>query len=168
MRRGLISLAVLLLAGLAIWRATRPPPRTDEQLIRALFEEAVKAAEEKRVSDAVAGVSERFQGQGLDRRGLKQLVLAKTLRAAWAKATLANLEVAVAGETATARFDLILVGGGEGQALADLLPSQGSAWSVEARLEREREGWRVVGASWVEASARDAPRDAPRPGEAPR
>jgi hypothetical protein len=50
--------------------------------------------------------------------------------------------------------------------LPDLLPADGNAWRVDCRLERESEGWRVVGASWVEESLAEA-LAGPEPGAAP-
>jgi hypothetical protein len=54
---------VLLAAGSAAlaWRALRTPPGDEEQ-IRSLLDRAARAAEEKRVGDAVEDVSERFRG----------------------------------------------------------------------------------------------------------
>jgi len=45
---------------------------------------------------------------------------------------------------------LVLSRSGPGTALADLLPSQASAWSVEARLRREVGRWQVVSAGWAQ------------------
>lgn len=157
MNRRLLLLApfALAIAGAGWWLA-RPPPPSDEQLIRSLFEEAVLAAEERRVSDAVAGLSERFSGQGLNRRELKQLVAAQTLGGRWLVVRVAGLRVDVTGDGARAVLDLVASRAGAGKAVADLLPADGNAWRVDCRLEREPEGWRVVGASWVAESLADA------------
>lgn len=152
----LLALAVLGAVAGGWWVATRPPPPSDEALIRALFDEAARAAGERRPSDAVAGVSEAFRGQGLDRRGLKQLVTANALRGRWVAVTVAGAEVAVDGDGATADLTLVLSRGGPGTALTDLLPSQASAWSVAAVLRREAEGWRVVGATWAQVPLAEA------------
>jgi hypothetical protein len=158
MRRRTLLLASLALAATAgaAWLLGRPPPPSDEMLIRALYADAVRAAEERRVSDAVAGVSERFQGQGLDRRGLKQLVAAHAMRGGWLVVRVAGLRVEVAGDAARAVLDLVATRAGAGPALADLLPADGNAWRVDCRLEREPAGWRVVGASWVDEPLADA------------
>jgi hypothetical protein len=154
-RVALIALVSLVVIA-AAWRLTRPAPPTDEQLVRVLFEEAALAAEAGRVSDAVAGLSERFRGQGLDRQGVKRLVAANTLQGSWRVVRLAGIRVEVAGDTAGAVLDLVATRAGPGKALADLLPADGNAWRVEARLEREPDGWRVVGATWAEESLVDA------------
>jgi hypothetical protein len=164
-RTALVVVLVLATAG-AAWRLTRQPSPSDEDLIRALLEEAVRAAEERRVSDAVAGLSERFQGQGLDKRGLKQLVAGNALRGHWLMVRIAGLRVEAAGETARARLDLVATRGGAGRALVDLLPSEASAWRVDCRLEREPGGWRVVAATWVEQSLVEALAGPATPSEA--
>jgi hypothetical protein len=154
-RIALVALLVLAAAA-AVWRLSRPPPPSDEELIRTLYDDAVRAAEERRVSDAVAGLSERFQGQGLDKRGVKQLVAANVLRGNWLVARIAGLRVEVMGDTARAVLVLVATRAGAGKALADLLPSDGNAWRIDCRLEREADGWRIVGATWVEETLVEA------------
>ena len=90
------------------------------------------------------------------RQELKQLVAANALRGSWVAVKLAGVQVAVEGDGATALLALVLSRGGTGTALADLLPSQASAWRVEARLRREPEGWRVVEATWAPVSLAEA------------
>jgi hypothetical protein len=168
-RRSLLLALAVLLAAAGLWVASRPAPPDDEALVLALFEDAARAAEARQPAEAVAGVSEAFVGQGqgqrLGKRELKQLVAANALRGAWVAVKVARAQAAVAGDAATARLSLVLSRGGAGAALADLLPSQASAWRVEARLAREPEGWRVVGATWAPVPLAEAlapPPDAPR------
>jgi hypothetical protein len=149
-RRTALLAALALLAAGAAWRLTRPPAPSDEELIGSLYADAVRAAEERRVSDAVAGLSERFQGQGLDRQGVKQLVAAHALRGQWLLVRIAGLRTEVTGDSARAVLDLVATRAGAGQALADLLPADGNAWRIDCRLEREPAGWRIVAATWVE------------------
>ena len=161
----LAALAALAAAAAGAWVATRPEPPDDEALIRSLLDAAARAAESRQPAEAVAGVSEAFQGQGLSKRELKQLVAANALRGTWVSVRVAWARVAVAGDAATARLSLVLSRGGAGTSLADLLPSQASAWRVEARLAREPDGWRVVGATWTQGPLADAlapPADAAR------
>jgi hypothetical protein len=158
MNRRSILLAVAALAAAAAggWLASRPPAPGDEALILALFDDAARAAEARRPADAVAGVSEDFRGQGLTRRELERLVAVNALRRAWVAVKVAGAQVAVDGEVATARVMLVLSRGGAGTALADLLPSQASAWSVEARLRREGGRWQVVSAGWAQVPLAEA------------
>ena len=155
-RRLLLVLAVLAAALAGLWVATRPGPPGDEALIRALLADAAAAAQAGKVSDAVAGLSERFQGEGLDRAGARRLLAGLVLRRQWVAITLAGVRVAVEGDRATARVDAVLAGGGAGKALVDLLPAEADAHRFDLRLEREADGWRVVTAAWRAISLAEA------------
>jgi len=152
----LAGAAVLALAGTAIARRLTAEPPSDEALVAKLFDDAARAAEEKRVSDAVACVSERFQGEGMDRRGVKQLVAFNVLRGDWVSVSIAGRQVAIQGDAALATVDVVLARGGKGKALADLLPAEATAHRIACRLERERDGWRIVRADWRAISLADA------------
>ena len=148
--RNLAALAVAALVALGAawaWTALRRPP-SDEERIRALILDAARAAEERRVGDVVAAVSERFQGQGLDRAGLKQLVAYHALRGSWNAVVPLGTEVEVEGDRARAVADVALARGAGGDGIVGRLPEEGSAWRIEAALEREPEGWRVTAARW--------------------
>ncbi len=135
-------------AALVALRLGREPP-SDEARIRALFDDAARAAEEKRVGDAVEGVSERFRGGGLDRQGVKQLVAYHVLRGEWVSVSIAGARVAVAGDAARANVDAVLArGSAKGKALEALVPGEATAHRFACRLEREPDGWRVVEADW--------------------
>jgi hypothetical protein len=163
-RRTALLAFLLVAAAVAVWRLTRPAPPSDQESIRRLYDDAVRAAEERRVSDAVAGLSERFQGQGLDKRGVKQLVAGHALRGNWLVVRMAGLRIEVTGDSARAVLDLVATRAGAGKALADLLPADGNAWRVDCRLEREPEGWRIVGATWREESLVEALEGSPPAG----
>jgi hypothetical protein len=155
-RRTLLAAAVVAAAVAGRWMVRRAPPPGDEALVLELLESAARAAEARRPADAVAGVSEAFLGQGLTRRELEQLVAVNALRRTWVVVKVVDARVRVEGDGATATLALVLSRGGPGAALADLLPSQASAWHVEAGLRREASGWRVVGATWAEISLAEA------------
>jgi hypothetical protein len=169
-RRVVIAVVAVALAGVAALvtaRLSGRAPPSDEERIRLLFEDAARAAEEKRVSDAVAGVSERFRGGGLDRRGAKQLVAFHVLRGEWVSVSVAGARVRVDGARARATVDAVLArGAGKGKALAALLPGEASAHRFDAALEREDGEWRVVEASWRPVELGDALEGPPEP-EAP-
>lgn len=147
-RRTLAAAAAALAAAgaLWLWRPWRDPPG-DEERIAALFLSAARAVEEKRIGDAVEAVSERYRGEGLDRRGVKQLVAAHVLRGEWVSVTVAGTRVALQGDAAEAVVDVVMARGGKGARLADLLPEQASASRLTCRLEREGGDWRVVSAA---------------------
>lgn len=148
-RRAVLAVAAAALAaavGLGLWRPWREPPG-DEERIATLFLAAARAVEEKRVGEAVEAVSERYRGEGLDRRGVKQLLLAHVLRGEWVSVTVAGTQVRVEGDAAEAVVDVVLARSGKGARLSDLLPEQASASRLACRLEREDGDWKVVSAS---------------------
>jgi len=157
-RRPLLLAAALLAlaaAGLLAWRLSRAPP-SDEERIQALLAAAARAAEEKRVGDVVEGVSERFQGEGLDRRGLKQLVAYQVMRGEWVAVSIAGVRLEVTADTARAAVDVVLARSGSGKTLADLLPVNGSVQRLLLRMEREQGEWRVVRARWRAVPVQEA------------
>ncbi len=165
-RRALVVVLVLAagLGAVVVARLARPPPPSDEEQIRVLLDEAARAAVERRIGDVVAGVSERFRGEGLDRRGVKQLVAAHVLRGEWVGVSVSGVRVAVDGDRATAVADAVLSRSlGAGKSLVDLLPGDASAHRFELDLEREAEGWRVVGARWRAIPLADAIEGPPAP-----
>jgi hypothetical protein len=143
----LAGLAILALVAALAFRALRPAP-SDEERIQALLDSAVRAVEERRPADVVAGVSERFEGQGMGYRELRQFVTAETLRGSWNAVLPVAARVTVEGDRADALFDAALVRGGKGEGWAGKLPAAGDTWRIEARLEREKDGWKVVSARW--------------------
>lgn len=165
MTRGkiLAALAAVAVVGAVVWLA-RPAPPTDEERIRALFHDAARAASEKRPGDAVAGLSERFRGEGLDRRGAKQLVAFLVLRGEWVSASVAEAAVVVEGDAAAAVVDAVLArAAGAGKGIAQLLPGEAAAHRFTCRLEREEGEWRVVEASWRPIALADALAGPPPP-----
>jgi hypothetical protein len=154
-----LALAVAVLAGAASWRLLRRPAPSDEERIRALLEGAARAAEEKRVSDVVEPVSERFQGGGLDRRGVKQLVAFQVLRGEWVSASISGAKVRLLedGAQARANVDVVLArGAGKGKALEALLPGEASVHRIACRLEREGGDWKIVEATWTSVGLAEA------------
>jgi hypothetical protein len=150
-----VALAVLGAAGALVLRLARAPV-SDEDAIRALFADAAAAIAERRVGDAMEAVSPRFAGQGLDRRGLQQLLLGHVLRGAWATAHVAADRVRVDGDSAEAVVLAIAARSGTGTALAELLPANATALRIACRLAREDGAWRVVAAEWREIGLQEA------------
>ncbi len=160
MRQGRLALvAVVLLAAAGalflVPRLSRNRP-TDEEQIRALFDDAARAVEEKRIGDAVEGVSDRFEGEGLDKRGVKQLVASQVFRGTWVAVTVAGAKVEVQGDGARAAVDVVMSRSGKGKPLAELLPEQASVHRIICRLVREVDGWKVTTAAWRPISIPEA------------
>jgi hypothetical protein len=160
----LVLAAAAAALGVVVARRLAREPPTDEEAIRALFEEAAKAAEQRRPGQAVEGVSDRFRGHGLDRDGVRRLVAFEVLRGEWLSVTIAQARIAVDGDRARANVDAILArGSGKGKALEALLPGEASAHRFRCRLEREKDGWRVVEAEWRGIGLPDAIAGPPEP-----
>lgn len=169
-RAVLLAVAALAVGGatLVALRLGRAEP-TDEELVRALFDDAARAAGERRAGDAVAGVSGRFRGHGLDRDGVKRLVAFHVLRGEWVSVSVAGARVSVEGDRARAVVDAVLArGSGKGKALAALLPGEASAHRFACLLEREAGGWRIVEAEWRAIGLSEALSGPPEPGTPPR
>lgn len=147
-----VLLALAALGSVVAFRALRAGP-TDEERIRTLFEQAARAVEEKRPGDAMAGVSERFQGEGMDYRELKQFITFQALRGSWNAVLPVAARVRVSGDRAEAVVDAALVRGGRGEGVVARLPEAGDTWRIDASLEREEEGWKVVSARWRRITA---------------
>ena len=142
-----VIVALAALASLVAVRALRRGP-TDEERIRAIFDDAARAVEEKRPGDAMAAVSERFQGEEMGYRELKQFVAFQALRGSWNAVLPVAAQVQVTGDRAEAMVDVVLVRGGKGEGLVARLPEAGDSWRIDATLAREKDGWKVVSARW--------------------
>lgn len=160
----LAAIAGLALLGAGIvWRVLSRPEPTDEERIRALFLASARAAEEKRAGDAVAPLSERFRSEGgWDRSEVKRAIAGAALRGAWVAVSVAGDRIEVEGDGARAALHVVAVRSGKGMALAELLPRDATALRIDARLLREGDEWRVVGAAWREIPLAQA---LSRPGE---
>jgi hypothetical protein len=147
---GLAAAGLAALGALA-WRRLAAPAPTDEERIRALLAASARAVEERRIGDAVAPVSERFRGPGdWDRAEVKRAIAAAALRGQWVRVALAGDRIEVDGDRARAVFHAVAARSGKGRSLAELLPQEATALRVDARLEREEGGWRIVSAEWRE------------------
>jgi hypothetical protein len=167
-RNVVLAVAVAAIGALALARLLASDGRTDEDLIRVLIEDGARAAEEKRIGDAVAGLSERFRGEGLDKSEVKRLVAFHVLRGESVSVSIAGSRIRVEGARARAGVDTILVrGSGRGKALASLLPNEAGAHRFDLALEREEDGWRIVAADWRPIDLAEALAGPPDPG-APR
>lgn len=158
MPRWVLIAALLVLAagaGLLLSRLLGHRP-TDEEQIRALFDQAAQAAEEKRIGDVVAGVSERFQGEGLDKRAAKQLVAIQILRGTWVAVMISGASIEVRGDTARAVVHVVMSRSGKGTPLESLLPEQATVHRFGLELAREEGRWMVTTAAWRPITLQEA------------
>lgn len=160
-RRSLTAVTIVTVAlssvaglGIALWRSGRGP--SDEERIRAVFGAMARAAEERRPGEVVRWLSDRFQGQGLDKDGARRFVTFETMRGAWTSVSVAGANVLIEGDRAVAAVDVVAARGGAGRALADLLPAQASPWRARLELARHGSGWLITSASWHQITLGEA------------
>lgn len=147
---------VFFVAAAAVLVAACSRKPSDEEQIRSLLTDAAQAAEEKRVSDVVRAIADDFAGEGLDKRGVKQLVAFHLLRGSWVGVTISGDVITVDGDTARAVVDVVMVRSGKGRALTELLPEQATVHRFSLKLRREKDGWRATSAAWRPISLEDA------------
>ncbi|HET6410480.1 MAG TPA: hypothetical protein VFG53_00325 [Anaeromyxobacter sp.] len=147
---------------LALWLAmpSRPPPTPEEQ-VRALLEEAARAAGDRKADRVVALLSDRFdgvaEGEHVAREEVKRLLALELMRGEWVSVTLSSAQVVVDGKRARAHVDAVLGRAADrGRGLAALLPGEASAHRFRLDLEEEGGRWRVVAARWRRISLEEA------------
>lgn len=154
-----------LAAGLGI-SLTACRTETPEAKVRALVHRTVEAANDKDTSEVMEAFSERFCGKGgpqlTGERGcakpeqVRRVVLAHLLQPGWVRVFVRQLDVQVAddGTTAEATVLALLARGQPVEELADLVPSNASAYRFEMKLELEDGEWKFVAGTTERADAR--------------
>jgi hypothetical protein len=158
-RAGITLLGLVALAASPACRRAS----TDEELIRQVFARAAKAAEERRIGDVVADVSERFRAGDLDRDGARRVAAGVILRGGWLSASVSGSTVRVEGDRAAAVVDVVLARGTGRPSLSALVPGEASVHRFRVRLAHEAEGWKITQASWRPVELSQALAGPPQP-----
>ena len=138
--RDLLIVAGAIAVGGLIWLLTRSPARGPEEQVRALIDQAIEDAEDGDVGDIMDVVSERYQGEGGDRAGLRQYLTGMVLGGGVDVKVLTQ-QVSVEGDAAIAELDVVLVRGGlRGAATGDA-----GTRTVRVELAREDGDWKFTG-----------------------
>jgi hypothetical protein len=146
------AVAVALVAAVCLLR--RSPAQTPEERIRAMFEEAAHAAEQRKVNEVVSVLSDRFDGgaEGMraGRDEVRRLLAFELLRGQWVSVTISSARVIVDGRRARANVDAVLSRAADrSKGLGSLLPGEASVHRFRLDLEEEEPGrWRVVSGGW--------------------
>jgi hypothetical protein len=147
--------AAALALGAALWLARSEEPPTAEQKIRASFDEAAKAAEERKADEVVELLSTRFEGGGGELGGratrddVKRLVAFELLRGQWVSTRILDARIEVREARARAVVDAVLSRAADGgERLSDLLPGEYSLHRFDLELALEDGEWRVVRGAW--------------------
>jgi hypothetical protein len=154
------AVAVALVAAVCLLR--RPARLGPEERIRAMLDEAAHAAEQRKVKEVVAVLSDRFEGGGEGARAgrdeVRRLLAFELLRGEWVSVTVSSARVIVDGRKARANVDAVLSRATDRtRGLASLLPGEASVHRFHLDLDEEEPGsWRVVSGSWRQIGLEEA------------
>ncbi len=154
------AVAAALVGAVCLLR--RRPELGPEERIRALLDQAAHAAEQRKVKDVVAILSERFEGGGEGTRAgrdeVRRLLAFELLRGQWVSVTVSSARVIVDGRRARANVDAVLSRAADRtRGLGSLFPGEASVHRFRLDLEEEEPGsWRVVSGTWREIGIEEA------------
>jgi len=151
---GAAAVAVLL----AAWLLWPRRPLDDEAQIRRMIARTAEQAAQKDVSGIVEAVSERYRGEGGDKRELKRYLLGYLMRSEVVAAIPANVQLVQPVADGKAKVSLVvLLARTPAKKVEDLRQEELiGAHRIEADLEKE-DGteWRAVTATRRQASPED-------------
>lgn len=135
----LFALALLGAVAGAAWALW---PVSDEDRVEAAVSEVVQGAREADLGAILGPISESYaDAQGLTKDTLRGYLFRQFRSRGPIGVHRGPIAVEVTGQTATARFDALLVEGVEGA----ILPTNADAWSVTVDLRKEDGDWRITG-----------------------
>lgn len=138
----------LLTAGLVLALWPRHPESPEEQIRREVVA-ITRAAEERKVSEVVDRVSDRFRSaDGWDKQELKGVLAAQLLRGSWVRIFTTELKISVTNSTSAEMKGKFIFGRSDAAELKDLArESVLESYEVDATLKKESDGqWRFVSA----------------------
>ncbi len=134
----LVSALVLAMLLPLVLCGTEPTP---EEAVRTVIRRTAEACEERRLGDAMEGISERYRDQdGLDKQLLFGLLFREFARDGRLGVVLGPIQVEVAKERARASF---VAAFGESAGLLSL-PEEADALQFELDLALEEGDWRIT------------------------
>ncbi len=156
----IVVVAAALVAAVCLLR--RPPALGPEERIRAIFDRAAQAAEQRKVDEVMEVLSTRFAGGGEGMRAgrdeVRRLLAFELLRGQWVSVTVSSARVIVDGRRARAHVDVLMSRAADRKkGLGALLPGEASAHRFRLDLEEEEpERWRVVSGDWRQIGLEEA------------
>jgi len=124
---------------------------SDEERILAQIEAMTEAIEAGHVRDFMRPVAEDFIAArgGMDRNGLRALVMRERLARQSIRVRRINTEVSLSGsDRASASFNALATAG------SGLLPDEGRLWRIETGWRRDDGDWMLISAAWEPVTAR--------------
>lgn len=156
MRRLLLMAGLILFAGLLVWLLRPKAPRSDEELIRDSIDRMAAATQKKDVSAIAEEVSERYHGEGGDKRELKTYLLAFLMRGEFVRAIPARVQISLTSESAAEVSLVVVLARGDVKGEQDLRPELVvGTHKMDAHFAKEGDQWRVIDARGRDAAARD-------------
>ncbi|MGC4117938.1 MAG: hypothetical protein QM765_26000 [Myxococcales bacterium] len=156
--RRVAAIAVVGLGALlALFLLWPKQPADDQALIGRAITDMAKKAAERDVNGILEHVSERYAGEGGDKRELKRYLLGYLMRSEVVTALPANLQFLSEPKDGKARIRLVvLLARKPAQKVEDLRTEEliGSH-RIEADMEKEDGVWRAVNATRRDASPKD-------------
>lgn len=142
-RRFVLGVAMAAIVAIAAG-CSRPP---DEVQIRNSIETMRSAAEARQPAGVTEEIAEDFTGNNgeIDRDGLSRLLKLQLLRNDSIGVAMGNIDVAVDGDRATAKFDVTF-----SDASRRWLPGGRETYAVVSGWRREGRRWICYNASWTQ------------------
>ncbi len=143
-----VLMIILLLAPLA----SGCSEETEEDKVKKVLLAVQEAAEEKKIGAVLDHISKSYlDPQGNDYNGIKGLLAFYFFRHQKVSVYMPNIDIAVTGQTAKARFQAILTGRGAGESAGGVLPEALGAYNFEVHLSKAGGDWIVTSAKWERA-----------------
>lgn len=156
MSRLRLYLAVTTLLGLSLLAACQRERTTPETQVRALIQEAVTAAEQKRLGVLRDMISERFRDeQGQDKRAAENLLRLQFLRNESLHLLARIPAVTIAAPDHAQAIVLVAMAGVPIASVQDLAALRADLHRFEIDFVLEGKQWRVQRAAWRRAEAGD-------------
>lgn len=155
-----IAAAAAALAA-AVWFLRPARTLTPEERIQAMFQDAARAAEQRKVGEVVELLSDRFDGGGEGQRAtrdeVRRMLALELLRGQWVSVTISSARVIVDGPRARASVDAVLSRAADrSKGLTSLLPGEASVHRFSLDLEDEAGKWRIVSGRWRQIGIEEA------------
>ena len=146
MRRMLLP-GILLAVALALLSVTACTKRTEEDKVRGVIEAVQQATEDRDAKGVLAHLDRSYRdAEGNDIQALKGMLFYSFLRHQKITVIVSNLNVAVEGTSASARFQAIL--SGRTGASGDILPEAAGVYQFEVSLQKNQHDWLIRSARW--------------------
>jgi hypothetical protein len=123
--------------------------KSDQDLISALLDQTIAAANERSAGKIVEHATEDFKGpSGADVKDCRRILTGYFFGKGWLKVFEQTREIVVDGSTAKAKLDVIIAVGNEVQKLEDLIPTNGTHLLFDVDLEKISGEWKYKRATY--------------------